>query len=53
MSNSFIKARFDGNIWFEDNPGGGAIFGISLPLKNIGTNKEESGADRQPMPVAQ
>ncbi len=34
MSNSFIKARFDGTMWFEDNPGGGTIFGISLPLNN-------------------
>jgi len=40
MSNSFIKARFDGSIWFEDNPGGGAIFGITLPLKNIESGKE-------------
>ena len=35
ISNSFIKARFDGNIWFEDNPGGGAVFGISLPIGNV------------------
>lgn len=35
MSNAFMKARFDGSMWFEDNPGGGAIFGISIPLKNI------------------
>jgi len=41
ISNSFIKARFDGSIWFEDNPEGGTIFIISLPLKNIRSNTEK------------
>ena len=40
ISNSFIKARFDGSIWFEDNPGGGTIFTISLPLSNVNANRE-------------
>jgi hypothetical protein len=22
-------------MWLEDNPGGGAIFGISIPLENV------------------
>lgn len=35
MSNSFIKARFDGSICYEDNPDGGAIFVISIPINNI------------------
>jgi len=40
MSNSFVRARFDGQIWFEDNPGGGAVFIISLPIKNAVSTDE-------------
>ena len=36
ISNSFIKARFDGSIGFDDNPGGGTVFTISLPLIHVG-----------------
>ena len=40
ISNSFIKARFDGSIGFEDNPGGGTIFTIVLPLSTVGITPE-------------
>jgi signal transduction histidine kinase len=35
MSNSFIKAQFGGKMWCEDNPGGGAVFGILIPNEYI------------------
>lgn len=49
ISNTVIHAKFDGTMWFEDNPEGGTIWGISLPLSNVtirylekvGTNEKE------------
>lgn len=35
ISNSVIKGKFGGTMWMEDNPGGGSIFGISIPLENV------------------
>ncbi|HPE94903.1 MAG TPA: histidine kinase N-terminal 7TM domain-containing protein [Bacillota bacterium] len=35
MSYSSIKANFGGTMWFEDNPEGGTIFGISIPLDTV------------------
>ncbi len=31
ISNTVIKAKFGGRMWAEDNPGGGAIFGLEIP----------------------
>lgn len=31
ISNTVIKAKFGGSMWAEDNPGGGAIFGLEIP----------------------
>lgn len=35
ISNTVIRAKFDGTMWFDDNPGGGTIMGISIPLENV------------------
>jgi C4-dicarboxylate-specific signal transduction histidine kinase len=35
ISNSVIKAKFNGRMWMEDNPEGGAIFGIAIPLQYV------------------
>ncbi|NLF35389.1 MAG: PAS domain S-box protein [Clostridiales bacterium] len=32
ISNAVIRGKFGGSMWAEDNPGGGAIFGFSIPL---------------------
>ncbi|MDD6274340.1 MAG: histidine kinase N-terminal 7TM domain-containing protein [Clostridiaceae bacterium] len=32
ISNAIIRGKFGGTIWFEDNPGGGAVFGMEIPL---------------------
>ncbi len=45
MSNSFIKAKFDGSMWFDDNPGGGAVFGISIPLESVSIGTQKIGGD--------
>lgn len=35
ISNTVIRAKFDGSMWVEDNPEGGSVFGISIPLENV------------------
>lgn len=32
VSNTIIRSNFDGSMWFKDNPGGGTIWGVSLPI---------------------
>jgi two-component system sensor histidine kinase HupT/HoxJ len=45
ISHSVIKANFDGSIWLKDNPDGGSIFGISIPIEYIKIETtEEKGA---------
>ena len=33
ISNTVVHVKFGGAMWCEDNPGGGAIFGMTIPLK--------------------
>lgn len=35
ISNAAVRGKFEGTMWMEDNPGGGSIFGMSIPLKNV------------------
>ena len=35
ISNAVVKGKFGGSMWLEDNPGGGAVFGMSIPLENV------------------
>lgn len=32
ISNTVVKAKFGGRMWADDNPGGGAIFGLEIPF---------------------
>ena len=32
ISNAVVHGKFGGTMWCEDNPGGGAIFGMTIPL---------------------
>ncbi|MHB1314158.1 MAG: histidine kinase N-terminal 7TM domain-containing protein [Christensenellales bacterium] len=41
MSNAVIRGRFGGTMWFEDNPEGGTIFGISIPLEHVNLVKRK------------
>lgn len=34
MSKALIQGKFDGELWFADNPGGGAVFGFTIPMLN-------------------
>ena len=34
MSKALIQGKFDGELWFNDNPGGGAVFGFTIPLNS-------------------
>ena len=40
ISNSVIHAKFEGSMWYEDNPEGGTIMGIRLPMNYISFEKE-------------
>lgn len=35
VSNAVIRGKFGGRIWFEENPGGGTIFHIVIPLNAV------------------
>ena len=32
ISNAVVRGKFGGTMWLQDNPGGGAVFGFSIPL---------------------
>ena len=40
ISNAVVRGKFGGEVWLEDNPGGGSIFGITLPLDPTALNEE-------------
>lgn len=47
ISNSVIKAKFNGRMWTEDNPEGGAIFGIAIPLQYVSFTAFEKGGEAE------
>ena len=44
ISNVVVQAKFKGTMWCEDNPGGGAIFGLTIPLAAKNTEPEPAGS---------
>ena len=43
ISNTVIRAKFNGSMWFDDNPEGGTIWGISIPLDNTTISDGKGG----------
>lgn len=39
ISNAVVRGKFGGNMWAEDNPEGGAIFGFSIPIELVKIQK--------------
>ncbi|MEA4893182.1 MAG: histidine kinase N-terminal 7TM domain-containing protein [Peptococcaceae bacterium] len=35
ISNAVVRAKFGGGMWVEDNPQGGAVFGIRIPMEYV------------------
>lgn len=35
ISSAIVRGKFGGTMWVEDNPGGGAIFGFTIPLEHL------------------
>ena len=35
ISNAVVRGKFGGSMWVEDNPGGGAVVGFSIPFENV------------------
>lgn len=33
ISSTVVRGKFSGSMWMEDNPGGGAVFCVSIPLE--------------------
>lgn len=42
ISNVVVRGKFGGSMWLKDNPGGGSIFGFSIPLQNVTITDEEN-----------
>ena len=48
ISNTVVRGKFGGSMWVEDNPGGGAIFGMSIPLCAVSVaQSNDKGGSRQ------
>lgn len=39
ISNAVVRGKFGGNMWAKDNPEGGAIFGVSIPIELVRITK--------------
>ena len=42
ISSAVVKGKFGGHMWVEDNPEGGTVFGIALPLDHLGHTEKEA-----------
>ena len=42
ISNAVVHGKFNGTMWCADNPGGGAIFGMTIPLDPAASLDAES-----------
>ena len=45
ISNAVIRGKFGGSMWMKDNPEGGSIFAVSIPLNRVEITDAEP-ADR-------
>lgn len=41
ISNTVIKGKFEGKMWMEDNPEGGAVFGVSIPKSRVSIHRKD------------
>lgn len=42
ISNTVVHGKFNGSMWCDDNPGGGAIFGLTVPLPSDSPSDPDS-----------
>jgi two-component system sensor histidine kinase HupT/HoxJ len=47
ISNAVVRGKFGGHMWAEDNPEGGAVFGISIPLESVSISENPMQEDKQ------
>ena len=40
ISQAVVHGNFGGTLWHEDNPEGGSIFGMSIPIDRIVLSKD-------------
>ena len=43
ISNAVVRGKFDGEVWLKDNPGGGSIFGITIPIDRDNNSNDAAG----------
>lgn len=43
ISNAVVQGKFGGRMWAEDNPGGGAIIGLTIPIGDANQIETERG----------
>lgn len=46
ISNTVVRAKFGGSMWVEDNPLGGAIFGINIPMEYVTVSQKADRGQR-------
>ena len=42
ISNAVVHSKFNGTMWCEDNPGGGSVFGMTIPLQSAASAETAS-----------
>ncbi len=42
ISNVVVQGKFGGNMYYKENPGGGSIFGFSIPLHSVTITDEKA-----------
>ena len=47
ISNAVIRSKFNGSMWGENRPDGGAILGISIPMDIVSTKPVRSEVNRR------
>lgn len=35
ISSAVMRAKFGGSMWYDENEGGGSVFGLSIPYENV------------------
>lgn len=44
ISDAVVRGKFGGTMWVEDNPAGGAVVGVSIPLSEV--QEEKTGKNK-------
>lgn len=51
ISNTVVHGKFNGTMWCEDNPAGGAVFGMTIPLPSADGERSEFSTPPEFSPI--